>query len=136
MRRRPARLCCAAGLLVIVVAGGCDESPTGPSLNDEFTLAPGEVTTIADAGVQIRFDRVEGDSRCPADVVCVQGGDAVVRIAVLERSAERPYELHTGGMAPVNHDGLTIVLVQLQPYPFSSRTIEAGDYRATLRVTR
>ena len=28
---------------------------------------------------------------------------------------------------------LAIELVQLQPYPFSSRTIEAGDYRATLR---
>ena len=117
--------------------GGCDESPpTGPSLNEEFTLAPGEITTIADAGVRIRFDQVEGDSRCPADAVCVQGGDALVRIAVVERSTERPYELHTGNMEPVTHDGLTIALVQLQPYPFSSRTIEPGDYRATLRVTR
>ena len=110
--------------------------PTGPSLNEAFTLAPGEITTIADAGVRIRFDRVEGDSRCPADAVCVQGGDALVRIAVVERSTERPYELHTGSMEPVTHEGLTIALVQLQPYPFSSRTIEPGDYRATLRVTR
>jgi hypothetical protein len=39
-------------------------------------------------------------------------------------------------MEPVTHDGLTISLVELQPYPFSSRTIEPGDYRATLRVTR
>ena len=123
--------------MALGVVGGCDESPpTGPSLNEEFTLAPGEITTIADAGVRIRFDRVEGDSRCPADAVCVQGGDALVHVAVLERPTERPYELHTGSMEPVTHDGLTIALVQLQPYPFSSRTIEPGDYRATLRVTR
>jgi hypothetical protein len=129
---------CAAGLLLALgVVGGCDESPpTGPSLNEEFTLAPGEITPIAGAGVRIRFDQVEGDSRCPADAVCVQGGDALVHLAVVERSTERPYELHTGNMEPVTHDGLTIALVGLQPYPFSSRTIEPGDYRATLRVTR
>ena len=116
--------------------GGCDESPTGPSLSEEFTLAPGEAVVIAEAGVRVRFDRVEGDSRCPADAVCVQGGDAVVQIAVIERAAEWPYALHTGNMAPVNHAALTIELVELQPYPFSSRTIEPGEYRATLRVTK
>jgi hypothetical protein len=36
----------------------------------------------------------------------------------------------------VQHDGVTIALVQLTPYPFSSRTIAPGDYRATLKVTR
>ena len=97
---------CAAGLLLALgVVGGCDESPpTGPSLNEEFTLAPGEITPIAGAGVRIRFDQVEGDSRCPADAVCVQGGDALVHLAVVERSTERPYELHTGNMEPVTHD--------------------------------
>ena len=137
MGRRTAGLVCTAGLLLALgIVGGCDESLTGPSLNEEFTLAPGEITTVVDTGVRIRFDRVEGDSRCPADAVCVQGGDALVRIAVMERSTERAYELHTGRMEPVTHDDLTIALVQLQPYPFSSRTIEPGDYRATLRVTR
>ena len=32
--------------------------------------------------------------------------------------------------------GFRIELAELQPYPFSSRTIEPGDYRATLIVTR
>jgi hypothetical protein len=137
MRRRAVQLIGAAGLFVAIgILGGCDESPTGPSLDEDFTLAPGEVSAIADAGLRVRFDRVEGDSRCPADAVCVQGGDALVHITVMERSTEGPYELHTGSMEPVVHDGLTIALVELQPYPFSSRTIEPGDYRATLRVTR
>lgn len=137
MRRHATERFCLAGfLLVLGVASGCDEALTGPSLNEEFTLSPGEITAIAEAGVRVRFDGVEGDSRCPADAVCVQGGDALVRVAVIERSTERAYELHTGSMEPVTHDGLTITLVELQPYPFSSRPIEPGDYRATLRVTR
>jgi hypothetical protein len=39
-------------------------------------------------------------------------------------------------MQPVVHDRLTIALIQLSPYPFSSRTIAPDEYRATLKVTR
>ena len=48
------------------------------------------------------------------------------------------YDLHTGdaSKATVSHDGLRISLVNLQPYPFSTRRIEDGEYRATLTVTR
>jgi hypothetical protein len=42
--------------------------------------------------------------------------------------------MRTGDMQPVFHDGFTIALVQVAPYPFSARTIEPGDYRVTLRV--
>lgn len=66
-----------------------------------------------------------------------QGGDAIVRIEVLSWNGRRDgYDLHTGDMRPVRHGDLTIGLVRLEPYPFSSRTIEPGDYRATLRGTR
>ena len=127
-------------LLVVLALGlvGCDESPTGPSvpLNQEFELAPGEVAVVEDVSVSVRFNNVTGDSRCPADAVCILGGDAIVHVTATSRQAAREYELHTGDMRPVTHDGVTIALVQLQPYPFSSRTIQPGDYRATLKVSR
>ena len=44
--------------------------------------------------------------------------------------------LQTGDLRPVVHNGLTIALVQLSPYPFSARTIAPDEYRATLKVTR
>ena len=85
----------------------------------------------------MRFEGVTGDSRCPADALCIQGGDAVVHVTVLAGgSAGHDYDLHTGDMRPVKHGDLTIALVELAPYPLSSRTIEPDDYRATLRVTR
>ena len=125
------------GVCVAALAA-CDESITGPSvpLDKTFTMAPGEVVRIDGTSARVQFHGVEGDSRCPADAVCIQGGDAVVRVSVTADGTRRDYELHTGHMTPVTHDGLTIALVALAPYPFSSRTIAPGDYRATLRVTR
>ena len=126
-----------AGLLL---ATACDEkAPAAPSvpLNAQFTLAPGEAATIQDSRVRIQFERVSGDSRCPADAVCIQGGDALVHIRA-GSGGMVDYELHTGdeSRAAVVHDGYRIELVNLQPYPFSSRTIRPEEYRATLRVSR
>ena len=124
--------------LAVVALAACDESVTGPSvsLDKTFTVAPGDVVSIADTSVRMQFHGVEGDSRCPADAICIQGGDAIVRVSVIDGGSRRDYELHTGSMQPVRHDELTIALVELAPYPFSSRTIAPGDYRASLRVTR
>jgi hypothetical protein len=118
---------------------GCDQtSPTGPTvpINSEFVLAPGQSAVIEGANISIQFDGVEGDSRCPADALCIQGGDARVRVEVTSARGRREYELHTGNTQPVRHDDVTIHLVQLAPYPFSSRTIAPDEYRVTLRVTR
>jgi hypothetical protein len=132
-------------LLVVVLClfavSACDESnPVGPSvgLNERFTLGPQEFATVRDADVSVQFVSVTGDSRCPADALCIQGGDAIVHIRVIDGGANSPYELHTGdsSRATVTHKQVRIALVELQPYPFSSRTIAPGEYRATLTVSR
>ena len=120
-----------------VLVSACTGSPTGPSvrLDEAFVLAPGETATLQSRSVQIRFVGVTGDSRCPMDVVCVQGGDAIVQIAVRsDGGPEALYDLHTGDLRPVQHGTLTISLVQLAPDPFSTQTIPPEAYRATLRV--
>jgi hypothetical protein len=113
--------------------------PTAPTvpLNQQFTLTPGTSATVEGTALRVEFLRVSGDSRCPADAVCIQGGDAVVHVRVAE-TATRDYELHTGDsrQSAVTHAGFKIELQQLQPYPFSSRTIEPGEYRASFSVSR
>jgi hypothetical protein len=121
------------------IAVSCDEAgPTGPTvpLDREFVLGPGELAAIRDTSLVVRFDHVTGDSRCPADALCVLGGDATVWITVIDGGNARQYDLHTGSMAPARHDRVTIALVSLAPYPFSARPIDPADYRATLRATR
>src|SRR5690349_5122674 len=76
--RRPAVrlipvLCC------LLLATACDDkSPAGPSVgfDRQVTLAPGETARVDGSAVQLQFVDVTGDSRCPADVFCIQGGDA------------------------------------------------------------
>ena len=128
-------------LLAVTALPACDEStPAGPtvSANERFTLAPGEVATIRDVDLRVQFGFVSGDSRCPADALCIQGGDALVHISVIDGGTTSAYDLHTGdsSRATVTHKQVRIALVELQPYPFSSRTIAPGDYRATLMVSR
>ena len=54
--------------------------PTGP-FNKEVTVAQGKTASVVD-GVSLKFVAVSGDSRCPADAVCIQGGDAIVKLEV------------------------------------------------------
>lgn len=134
--RSAARL--AAALFAVVVATACLESSTAPTapLDSSVTLKPGERVSFEGTSLEVTFVRVDGDSRCPADAVCIQGGDALVRITLTEDGTARDVELHTGNMQPVTSAGVTVTLEALQPYPFSSRAIDASDYRATLRVKR
>ena len=130
-----------AVLFAALLATSCGATPTGPSvpLNQQFTLAPSESALIADEGLVLQFVRVSGDSRCPADALCIQGGDAEVLIRASEgRVATATYDLHTGDStrAAVRHGSLRIELVELQPYPFSSQPFTPDKFRATLRVTR
>ena len=54
------------------------------------------------------------------------------------RRSRATYELHTGDStrASATHGLFRISLVDLQPYPFSSQTIDQDDYRATLTIVR
>jgi hypothetical protein len=126
-------------LLAATVAAACDESPTGPTvtIDQRFTLAPGETASIQGYGVRLRFEGVTGDSRCPADALCITGGDAIVKVSASGDAGSLSIELHTGdsSRASVTYGSVKVSLVELSPYPFSSRTISPGEYRATLQVS-
>src|SRR5918993_1970558 len=107
------------GLSCLLLAACDEQNAVGPTvpLNQQFTLAPGESASIENTSIRIEFMRVSGDSRCPADAVCIQGGDARVEVRVSNGSSAR-YDLHTGDQsrAAVTHaGGFRIELVQLQP---------------------
>ena len=125
------------GICLLFVTA-CDESLAGPTtpLNTEFTLAPGQTMAIESAALSVRFNQITGDNRCPADAVCILGGSADVNVTAVSGQSTRDYVLKTGDMRPADHEGYTIALVQVAPYPFSARPIQPAEYRATLRVSR
>lgn len=124
-------IACAATL------AACDTATTpSVAIDQQFTMAPGDTVEMTDTSLRLRFDGVVNDSRCPIDAICIQGGDAEVRLTAASDGAPQMLTLHTGTMAPVTFDGFTFRLVELTPYPISSQPFPPSDYRATLRLTR
>ena len=123
-------------MLAALALAGCASSTLAPTpFTRELTVAPGSSTTVAE-GVSVVVRGVSGDSRCPGDAICIQGGDAVVQLRLTADGGQSDVDLHTGSLQPVTVRGLTVELLQLTPYPFVSRPIAPADYRAQIRITR
>jgi hypothetical protein len=124
-------------LFCLLPATAClGSSPSSPTpIDSQLVLAPGQAAQLA-SGVSVRFVGVIGDSRCPGDALCIQGGDAIVRVDISSGRSRGERDLHTGNLLPVRLDDLEVRLVELAPYPFSSRPFDPSEYRATLRVIR
>ncbi|MEO8215930.1 MAG: hypothetical protein ABI718_02495 [Acidobacteriota bacterium] len=104
----------------------------------EFELRPGQQAVLANE-LSIRFESVNGDSRCPSDVTCIQEGNASVVLSIISHGGEsQKIELNTARrFSRSEHAGIySIELVQLLPYPRSDRPIATEDYGVTLVVTK
>jgi hypothetical protein len=122
---------------LFAVTGCFRESPTEPGpINQEVVLAPGQSATVEGTVLSLKFVGVTGDSRCPADALCVLGGSATVKVEVSGSGGSRELTFETGDLKPITYDAWSLELVQLTPYPFSASPIRHEDYRATLRVKR
>jgi hypothetical protein len=108
-----------------------------PEIGRPFELKPAEVVTIQ--GLQITFEGVSEDSRCPTGVQCVWAGDVAAAFA-LQKSPDAAVQrtLHTNGRfaRQTEIDAFVVQLEEVKPYPKEGATIAPGDYRATLVVTR
>ena len=128
-------------IVCLLAVTACEsESPLAPGfpLDAEFTLAVGASASIDGTSLRLEFREVTGDSRCPANVFCIQGGDALVHVRASAGGQAASLELHTGdsSRASVTYQQFRITLVALQPYPFGTGPIRQDEYRATFTVTR
>ena len=107
-------------------------------LNQETELSPGQ--SVQSGSLRVTFTRVDNDSRCPTDVVCVWEGDALVKIEVSEQPGDPvARELHTSGSAgarTITYGGFQIELVRLSPETHSQQPIPAQEYRLVLKITQ
>ncbi len=127
----------AVVLTLTPVIFGQGGEKTGARRGEPFELKAGETRQLSDTNLQLRFDGVAQDSRCPIGVQCVWAGDAVVELT-LERppAAAETRALHTGerGGRETDYAGLVVRLVKLEPHPREGATIAPDDYRVTLVV--
>jgi hypothetical protein len=121
--------------LIVAGAGGCS-SPTSPATPQTVTLAPGQTTTYG--SLFVRFIGVASDSRCPADVVCIQLGDVFVAIEAGIRGSARRFDLqlYDDAHRVARLDDYTIEVTAVDPYPFIANPIEPDEYRLTIVIAR
>ena len=128
----------------LLAGGAACSSPTSPDgpFRAELMLQPGQVTAVGSTPLRVGFERVASDSRCPADALCIQSGDALVvfRVSVDGRAAGDISLRTRGGTTGENLTavvaGYELSIAGLQPYPISSSPIAPGDYRVTLVVEK
>lgn len=135
--RRTLVVVAAISCLVLFTGGSVVAAPVAPELDEEFTLAIGQVAVIEGEELAIRFDRVADDSRCPASVNCIWEGNARIVLTVFKPgNLPAKVSLNTNAAFPTEAEylGYDITLVRLEPYPATTRPIPAWRYRATLVV--
>ncbi len=116
--------------VLIAVLAGCSTS-TEPELGDEFALRPGESVIVSEAGLQVRFVGVEGDSRCPSDGTCIWAGDASVVVEMVADGELRSDTLHTFlDPKTLEVGSVELTLVRLDPQPRSDDPISPDRYVA------
>ena len=136
--RRAGLFICVLGLLFV---SACHDRVASPSIPvpSEFTLAVGQHVTIAPDQVEIGFRMVDGDSRCPTNVMCFWEGAARVQLWLKPAKRETTLlgiEVKGHGSGTADALGYRITAVKLDPYPQSSGSIRPSAYRVTLHVDR
>lgn len=135
------------GLVLLLACSGSGLNDPGPDLRisppDDVELAVGQSVNVSRAGgggpvdLTVTFEAVTGDSRCPADVVCVWAGDAAVRLQ-LSGEATGSLVLHTPTEVVGPRSGVAgrfrVELLELTPEPHTTR-VRPPAYRVTLRIT-
>ncbi len=144
--------------IIGLIATACEPSSDTPPTPGSSPLAQptptvhrvevglGESVELPDQGIGISFDRVVEDSRCPANVVCVWAGEAVIELTVTEtdKSAVVRLSLEPGSgietpwtkasSSQPGSEDISMRLISLEPYPGSDDNKEGGGPTAVLEI--
>lgn len=92
---------------------------------------------------EIKFVKIQEDSRCPTQVTCVRAGEAKAIIATYEdgKKIGEQIVVFSGNehiqrniQELLNIGGLTISALTLEPYPVEPQSIEQEDYRLIMKI--
>lgn len=137
----------ALSLVSLLLGGACASLsgepvtavvPTAAVLDQPFTLRPGDSAVVEAQRVEVTFERVTADSRCPRDVQCIQAGEATVRVLVAA-GGQRPVTVEVKtrpGSESTMVGGFVLTLSELQPVPRAAEPTQPSEYRATLVLSK
>ncbi len=127
--------------ILILPLAACGKTPAevNANLGQEFSLSIGQTAIIKGQDLQITFEDVIEDSRCPANVTCIWAGRASSIIKIVQASSQYRMVLTEPGLT----DEYTTATYEeyqlsfhLRPYPVAGQTIRRDEYRLQLIVSR
>lgn len=90
--------------------------------------------------VQLCFDSLIEDSRCPSGVECVWAGAAIAKFSFSVNQDQHPVTLSTLDLHVFPSDttlmGYKIAFINLSPYPDININHDLSDYKAELRISK
>ena len=126
-------LCCIVAVVGLFTS--CSSNTSG--FPAEAVLAPGATVAVKGEAVTASFAAVVQDSRCSTDVVCIHAGEAIVELTLRSgNDTERLLiTIPRGAPATASALGLRVDVLELQPLPVSTQSIDRGDYRLRVRLS-
>jgi hypothetical protein len=106
-------------------------------VGSDFELSPGQTAVVESGGLTVTFVKVNEDSRCPINAVCVWQGNVATALLVGPTTGDKtPVTLHTT-LTPhsASSGSFTVALTGIQPAK-KDGNIPQADYVATFRITR
>jgi hypothetical protein len=124
-----------AAILFMASTTGCS-SPTSQDSQASYSLKVDETVELENGDLALTFEKVERDSRCPKDVVCVMAGQADVVFTARSNSEERTliFEVPPDGSDTKREGNTTITVESLEPQTQSGRAIEQDEYIVHIRA--
>ena len=129
-------------LIPFLIIGVSCKKDKSISLEQDYKLKLGYTVTFNKEELQIHFDEVLEDSRCPIGPIdCFWAGRAVVKMIVTENGMESDYEFST--FAPVHMDTTLatgfgdyhLELKAINPYPDMFNSTSDEEYNVVFRLS-
>jgi len=108
-------------------------------LGQEFSLSIGQSARITGENLEIKFEEVTEDSRCPKNVTCIWAGRVSCIVQITDSASSSKMVLTEPGLTD-QYTKETYKNYQLtfhvQPYPEEGRTISPDEYRLLLNISK
>lgn len=103
----------------------------GPISTAPLTLGLGQSHDAG--GVIVKPLAILEESRCPADVMCIQAGTIRLNVEIRRGASARTYEVGAG--RPADIGGTWLRLLSACPYPLADRPSPPPPYRFTFLLS-
>lgn len=124
-----------AGIVILLFSLSGSSSTVNPG--EEVILRIGQSVSVEGEDLKVTFSGVSGDSRCPADAICIWAGEVTCLMEIKQdgekTSTEFVYPGLTGDYSQLTYKEHTYSF-KVQPYPYSDKEISDSEYRLFLIV--